>query len=415
MRMIFYECKKAFTSPILIVLFVLFTVYNIYLILNYSYLKEELQVANDLAKHYGIEISNESMEKLEQDMQRELDELNEIAAKHTNEQFSSVNDFLKNYELYSEEEQAFFNQLQIKEMYLNLAKSIESQYEQLDWTEIAQNQIFMYQLSGSAAKVLENEYAKLDERFAELKSNGEHRTWFFAGKPYRMHSFLFRKVFGHIIFEALIFIVLATALMTNYEFENKTYLVTYSTKRGRNLAKDKLIASFVTTTVMTVLLIGVTLGVYFSVFDYSDLWTSSVSSALNWEYNLPYVSWWNLTYIEFILWSILLIFICFLLFTAITFVLATFLKNSYFTFFLFACFFGISLLLPSIVPNSSKFTLYAGFNLPQLVLNPHMFFMGNSGLAMFQHYESITIGVWFVLVSLITMYSFRKFMKQDIH
>lgn len=420
MRTVVYECKKAFTSPIVIVLIVLFTAFNIYLILNQSYFKEELKVANELAKNYGVEISDKSIQRLEQDIQHEIDVINEIVKKHKSEPFSSVNDFLsslryEDYELYSEEEQAFINELQLKEMYLNLAKSIASEYDQLDWAEIAKYEIYKYQLSGRAAKILENEYEKLYERFEELKENGEHQTLFFAGKPYRMHSFLFRTVFSHIIFEALILIVLATALITNYEFENKTHFVTYTTKRGRNLAKDKFITTLITAGLITVYLIGVTLTIYFSVFDYSYLWKSSVNSAFNWEYTLPYVSWWNVTYVEFILWSIVLIFICLMLFASITFVMSTFLKNSYFTFFLFAAFFAISILLPKFMPKASMFIFYAGFNLPQLVLNPHMFFMGNSGLSMFKNYEMVTVGVTFVLASMVSLYSFKKFNKQDIH
>lgn len=420
MRTVVYECKKAFTSPIFIVLIVLFTAYNIYLILNQSYFKEELKVVNEIAKNYGVEITDESLQRLEQDIHKEMDVFNEIVKKHTNERFSSVNDFFQtlryeDYELYSEEEQAFLNELQLKEMYLNLAKSIDSEYDQLDWAEIAKNEIYKFQLSESAAKILVSEYEKLADRFEELKEYGEHQTWFFAGNPYRMHSFLFRTVFGHIIFEALILIVLSTALIANYEFENKTHLVTYATKKGRNLAKDKFIAALITAGLITVFLIGITFIVYFSIFDYSYLWKSSVNSALNWEYILPYVSWWNVTYVEFILWSIVLIFICLLLFASITFVLSTFLKNSYFTFFLFAAFFAISILLPKFMPKTSMLIFYAGFNLPQLVLNPHMFFMGNSGLSMFRNYEMVTVGVTFVLANMVSLYSFRRFNKQDIH
>ena len=50
------------------------------------------------------------------------------------------------------------------------------------------------------------------------------------------------------------------------EFENKTHLVTYSAKRGRHLMKDKLVASLLTTTVITVILLAITLSYIFYCF-----------------------------------------------------------------------------------------------------------------------------------------------------
>lgn len=420
MRIIFHEYKKAFRSPILIVLILLFTTYNIYLILSYSYFKDEITVANELAKTYGLNITDESIQRFEQDFHRDIKKLNEITEKHTSQEFTSVNQFLdtfryEDHNLFSEEDWTIFNKIQLKEMYLNLAKDIDSKYEQIDWEKIAGFEIEKYQLSGSAANTLKNEYAKLAQRFEEIKENGEHKTWFFAGKPHMMHSFLFRTIIGHLIFEALILIVLATALITNYEFENRTHLVTYSSKRGRGLVKDKLAASLFTSTAIIVFLFAITLGTYFLVFDYSYLWESSISSALNWEYNLPYVSWWNLSFLAFIIWSIVLIYVCLLLFSIITFVISLLMKNSYFTFFLFATFFAVFYMISSFMPSSSILVLITGFNLSTLIMNPHMFFMGNSGLVMFEHYEMITLSIWGMIVSVLCIYSLKKFNKQEIH
>lgn len=420
MRLVFYECKKAFTSPILIVLILLFTAYNIFLIFSNSYFKEELTVANELAKEYGVQITDESLQRFKQDLQTDLAKLNEMTRHHTSQEFTTVYEFLdtlgyEDHDLYSEEEWAIFTRLQLREMYFNLAESIDNDYESIDWKEISEIEIKKYGLSGSAATTLQYEYDKFSQRFEQMKTNEEHKTWFFAGNPYRTHSFLFRTIFGHLIFESMILIVLATALITNFEFENRTHLVSYSTKRGRNLLKDKLAASLLTATAITVFLFVITLGTYFSMFDYSHLWHSSISSALNWEYNLPYVSWWNLSFLDFLLLSISLVYVCLLLFSAMTFVISVFLKNSYFTFFLFAVFFAISYMMTSFMPTSSMLILITGFNLSTLVMNPHMFFMGNRGMMIFQHYEIITISAWTIIAIALCIFSFKRFKKQEIH
>lgn len=395
MRIVFQECKKAFTSPILLTLLVVFSAFNMFLIVNNTYFKDELKVANELSKTYGLEITNESLRQFEQDLQTDYAKLNAM----TSEEFDSVHEFLDTlkmdeYDLYTEEEHLFFQQLQLKEMYLNRAQSIDEDYLALDMIAAGEVEINKYGLSGKAADILRNEYKKLDKRFDQLKQNEEMKEWSFLGIPYKMHSFLFRTMFKTFMFEALLLIVLVTALLTTYEFENKTHLLTYSTKRGRSLMKDKLGASLITTTAFTTFLLLITLGAYFIVFDYTHLWGSSISSALNWEYNLPYITWWELPFLKFLLLVIALIYSCMLLFSAITFVIAVITKNSYFTFFLFLIFFAIGYILPSFMPTSSSLMLLTNFNLSIVVMNPHLLFTGNNGLTMFSYHELLTITVW---------------------
>lgn len=421
MKIIFYEYKKALTSPIIIFLTLLFAGYNLILIFDHAYIKEELTVANELAKTYGVKITDESLKKFEEDLQKEFVQLNEIAKKTTDKEFASVYEFLdtlpmEDYERYSEEEWAFISRLQLKEMYLHLAKNIDKNYAEMkaNWDSIVKITIDKYQLSGNAAKTLQKEFDKFEQRLDEIIETGEHKTWFFAGKPYMMHSFLFNTILKYSAIEALIIIVLATAFVTNYEFENRTHFVVYATKRGRNVIKDKLIASFVTAATIVTFLFVITLATYFLVFDYSYLWTSSISSALNWEFRMPYMAWWDLSFLSYFLLSILLIYACLFLFSTLTFVISIFLKNSYFTVILFAVFFIICYMFAGFMPNSSLIILISVFNLSTLILNPHQFFMGDSELTMFKNYEIITVTVWIIIAVTLYFLSWQSFKKQEI-
>jgi len=240
MRIVFQECKKAFTSPILLGLLVVFSAFNIFLIVSNTYFKDELKIANELAKTYGVEITDESLSQFEQDIKSDLGTLTSI----TGTKYENVNAFLDDlsleaYEKYSKEEQSFFHQLQLKEMYLDLAKNIDRDYAELDMQQVAEVKITQYHLTGKAAEVLRNEGEELSTRFEQLKQNGEHKEWFFAGKSYEMHSFLFRTLFKTFMFEALILIVLTTAMLTTYEFENRSHLVVYTTRRPSRIGDVK--------------------------------------------------------------------------------------------------------------------------------------------------------------------------------
>ena len=242
MRIIIHECKKALTSPILIALLIVFSAFNIFVIISSSDHKEELKMINEIIETYGLEITDDSLDEFESDVQIDVAELNRMTAS----EFTSVNEFLdglhfEDQEKYNDEQWEFIHQLQLKEMYLNMAKSIDESYEEIDIRKMAEAEIEKYGLSGKAAETLLNENEKFSERFEEMVNNGEHKQWFFAGKAYFMHTFLFKTVFLQIIIESLLLIVLTTALITTYEFENKTHLVAYSTKRGRKLMKNKLL------------------------------------------------------------------------------------------------------------------------------------------------------------------------------
>lgn len=126
----------------------------------------------------------------------------------------------------------------------------------------------MYNLSGSAADTVRNQYEKLSERFDGLKENGEHRNLFFIGKAYRMHTLLFKTLFRAFIIEIMVLAVLITGHLLAYEYESKTQLLTYSTKRGRKLDFDKFCISVIATILATTIIIGISLVIYFSLYDY---------------------------------------------------------------------------------------------------------------------------------------------------
>jgi len=414
-RIVWYECKKALTSPILIGLLLLFTAFNIFVIVNNSYFKDELKIADQLVEKYGREITDQSLHQFEKDLQVDLLKLEKI----TGQDFSSVYDFLDglNYEdrdLYDDSDWRFIEQLQLKEMYLGMANEIDGNYASIDLKKVAEATITESRLSGNAAKTLRNEFEKFSKRFEEMKQNGEHKECFFAGKAYFMHKFLFKTVFLHITIEALILIILSTALITNYEFENRAHLVTYGTTRGRRLMRDKLGASVATAALLTTFLLAGTLSTYFTVFDYTNLLGTSISSAFNWEYNFPHVSWWDLSVGLFLAGVIVIVYITMLLFSGLTFALTTLVKNSYVAAILMATFFVLALLIPGFMPTSSNLLFITSYSLSMLVMNISASFMGSSGLVMFKNFEWMTVICWTMITIVFCVFSLKWFNKKDI-
>lgn len=419
MRIILFECKKALLSPIIVCLLLLFTGWNIFIIYNASDFKEELPIVNELAGKYGARYTDALLATLDNEITTEVAQMNTITEKKTSQTFAGADDFFDQLTFeeqgrYTEKELDTFYDLFLKEMYRSAAASMDESYAGFDIQKIGESEITKFGLTGSAAETLRKEYEAFADRFATLQQNGEHRSWFFSGQNYHMHSLLFSTVFRHLVIEGMILVVLATALITNFEFEHRNQLVAYTTRRGRTLMADKLVASLLTILAIIIFLSVVTLGTYFTVFDYAHLWKTAISSGFNWENNFPYVSWWNWSFLTYFLMSLVLLFICMLLFSLFTFSISVLVKNSYFTFIIFASLFIAFFLIPGFIPNSTNFMLMSGYTLSTLVLNPHQWWMGTGGLAMFKNYEWMTITVWTIILIALCGFSFKKFARQDI-
>ncbi|BAQ10147.1 carbamoylphosphate synthase large subunit [Bacillus sp. OxB-1] len=415
MRIFLNECRKAATSPILIALLVLFCAYNIFLIVSSSNHKEELNIVNDIVDTYGLQITAASLQQFEKNVQTDLTELEKM----TGQKFGTVHDFLsglrfEDRDRYSEADWQFIDRLQIKEMYLGMAESIDESYATIDIEALGEGEVKKYALSGTAANILRKEYKKFAERFEEMVGNEEHKQWFFAGKVYFMHSFLFKTVFLHIIIESLLLVILATALIMNYEFESRTHLVSYATRRGRKLVKDKLAASLMIAAILTAIVLVVTLVTYFIIFDYSHVWKTSISSAFNWEYNFPNIAWWDLSVRQYLVGVIGLVMIGMLLFSGLTSALSIVLKNSYVAFSLMALFFVIAWLMPGFMSTSSRLLFISSYNLSTLLIGISGSFMGSSGLTMFKNFEWMTVASWTIFAVAFCFISIQRFRKEDI-
>lgn len=417
------EFKKLICTPVIIGLTVVFILFNIFSMSATSYLKEDLKIINNIISEFGYEINDEIISKMNDKYKNSLRELNKITKEKVNKTYSSIEEFAEsdeyqsnNYEggVFTQEELKFFNEVNLLYTYSNLSVDLIKAYEDIDINAIAKNTISSHDLSGQAAEISSKNYDKLAERFEEIKENEEHKNLFFFGINYRMHSLLFKETLMKCIFEIIILVVLMTAYLINFEFDNKTNLLVYSTKRGRKNMKDKFVICVASSIGVSVIILGVTLLAYFINFDYSEVLNVPITSAFNWEYKLPYISLFDHTVLERLLLSILIVIICAVIFTTIAFIICALIKNSYLVIFIFFILFGISLLIPQAISNSSALLIYSQYNVFQLIINSHMWFM-DMGPFMLRNYEVITIVTNATVVSLLAFLTMKKFKREDIN
>ncbi|ALC91346.1 hypothetical protein AM500_17230 [Bacillus sp. FJAT-18017] len=418
-NIIYQELRKVFVSPVIASLLIIFTVYNIFLIYDHSFFRDEIAVVNEVIGIYGTDITPDSIAAFENEYDSALENLNVLAQKKLSKTYQDASSFFTDIstdsnQTFTEAELTVASKAIVFEMYLDEMNGIGDTYEKLDLKRTAESEIANYNLSGEAAESVRKTFSQLETRKAEMIENGEHQTLFFHGKTYMLHTFLFRNLLKAILIEALILSVLAAAYINTYEFENKTHFITYSTKRGRKLAVDKLIASFTTSMSMTTFLIAFAMVCYFSVFNYSNVWNVPISSYFNAEFKFPYISWFELNFAEYFGLCILLLYICQLFFAAIAFVLSIFIKNSYLVFVVFLLVWGMAVMIPGLVPLDSNLLFTTRLNPFTLVNNPHLWFMA-WGAFRVKFQEITTVGIWSFILLAGLFISLARFKKQNIY
>ena len=412
------ELKKAATSPIIIGLLTLFIVFNSIIIFQHSYVKDELKVLNKMVDTFGYKIDDKMEANFNNYYDTQLKKLNEIINKKISRKYESVSEFYEeqNYyieDTYNKEEIEFIKELGIVEAYFYTMKDIDEVYSKVDIMGIAEGEIKKYGLSGKAADTVRNQYESFSKRFQQLIKNREHKNLFFLGKVYGMYSLLFKTLFQAILFEITILVVFITSYLVNDEFDNNTQAITYSTKRGRNLVKDKLYVSIFSNILVATVILITGLGLYFIIFDYSRLWNVPISSYFNTDKNFIYMSWWNMSFVQYLFSGIGLIYVITLLFTGIVFIIARAIRNNYIVFFIFTIIFGLAL-ITSIAPTNSNAIFIKSFTPFWLIMNSFLWFMESGAFSTFKYYELLTVGIWVVLLLIFSFLSIKRFKKQDI-
>ena len=414
-----FEFKKIVSSPIFIVLTLIFLAYNTMIIMNKSYIRNDLKVLNEIVDEIGYQINDEMMLDFKAYYEERLKYAKDILKENGYESYDTIGDFFENNYVnensnLSLEEIEFLSKLSNIESYYFLVNNLDEKYEFIEINKITEGDLSRSPYNDNINDIIRKNYDEFETRFEELKENGEQKNLFFYGRAYKMHSLLFKDIFKAMTYEIMILIVLVTSFILNYEFENKTSSITYSTKRGRNLIKDKLTVSLISTILIATIIIGVTLLIYFSVFDYSGLWSVSINSFFAQEFNMPYLTWWDMSVAKYLMLVITVTYILETIFCGITFVLSTIIKNSYVVFGVFVIMSGLLVLLPTIIPSTFNIVMLTAYTPFALILNESWWFMLKSSIATYKYYEVVTLVSWSLGVLIMGALCVNKFRKDSI-
>lgn len=295
----------------------------------------------------------------------------------------------------------------------------ENVFEGYDIGELTE--FYCYWLGDSpAGKWMARKYEKLQPRAEHLAESGAALDFYAGPITESLHELLFGSLFRLILGEAAVLGMLAMLYLLGYEDIQRTTAAVCASRTGRRLYRAKVLAGLAAAGGGYVLLAAGTLGVYFSLWDYSDIWSSSISSGFNrltdMLYSRPVLTWADFTVGRYLAAELALGLVLIAVFALLAAVCGTLVRHTYLAALTLIVLCLGGLVAPSICGEAGFWTLYALFMFgPVLVLlNPGGWFteLGLNGFVPWQ--ETVTAALWLGLLGVGLWLALGRSARKDV-
>lgn len=254
---------------------------------------------------------------------------------------------------------------------------------------------------GLAGRWVSGNYDKLEER-AETMSVEEKESLSFTG-GYKLHSYLFVGLMPLLAAEGMLMLFLATVYLLHFEGYFRTEDLMLTTRTGPRMYVVKLAAAGAFGFILCVALVCASLGIWFSLIDYSSVWDSYVSSVFNAEKRTinewyivfyPFVTWRPMTIAGYLKASLGILLLLYIMAWVLSGIGALLIRQS---FLLLACagitvtgLYAVGNLVQ--IPGLINFVLKC--NPVHLILKGGYWFMDYAAGDTYPGYEWLTCGLW---------------------
>lgn len=309
---------------------------------------------------------------------------------------------------------------EIESYYADYVKAYEGIYRDFDIRSILYSKISLSENFGTEGRYYEwisQNYDKLQERVEQIVTTGEDKYAFYPGINYKVHSILFTSVLRMLLLQILILTALAILYLMDYERIQKTEYLTYSGRTGRKIQYTKWLSGMAMSIIYAVILIIVTLLLFLLFVPMRGLWKTPVSSFMVMQqrgfYLYPYITFVRLSFGKYLLLSLLTVFLLIILVGILSGAGQLFFRNSYLTMLSIGILFLVLIALP--------YLFSTGFLHTAAALNPAAlwylcggWFIEYDPAASFAWSEFITIGVWLIIMLIVSEFGKKYFLNIDL-
>lgn len=182
-----------------------------------------------------------------------------------------------------------------REVLLAAARNMENIYATYDTAELATYYGEKVARDPLAVSLVNWKYELLQPQVDHLAATGAAMDVYAGPVTHDSHWFLFGTLLETIVGEGALAGMLVMLFLLGHESQQRTDQVLYTTKVGRGLVMRKVVAGVAAAIVLYVVLMAVSLGVYFAVWDYLGVWDANVSSQFNYVvegfFAKPFFTW----------------------------------------------------------------------------------------------------------------------------
>lgn len=290
-------------------------------------------------------------------------------------------------------------------------------YEDFQANEIAESYIWKYNITGKNAENIRNKYEKLQPVIDEKSANGDALSAYFGQQTHYRHSLLFEIIFMAIISESCLLALFATLVSVTYENMQGTEHIIYASKIGRRQLKTKLGASLMVAVVLTAVILGMSLCIFFLRFDFSGVCKDNVSSMFNYavsEYGKPFITWHSLTVTGYLGATIGVTFGLVICFCLVGYAAGVFARNGYGAFIGAASVIGATFLAKPLFPIGSISRSILNLTPVWLWENSGAWFTDGGADIIWANFESMGLLFSLVVLSTVAFIAAKIFNKREL-
>ncbi len=196
-----------------------------------------------------------------------------------------------------------------------LSQSGEKIFDKLDSSALGAAYYNERYINSSALdRCIKEKYERLQSSIDILDDDNADLSFYAGELTPAVHAALFEYQLKALTAECIIFISLLCLRAFSAELRNRTGDIVYSSRRGRDIAKDKMIADGIIGLLYCSALIIASLAVFFKSWNFNGLWDMNVASSFNYIhdtndaiYMKPFITWADMTVKNYFIYSMLLI------------------------------------------------------------------------------------------------------------
>lgn len=272
-------------------------------------------------------------------------------------------------------------------------------------------------LTGDYELNVMRKYEKLQAAIDVKAANDESLSSYFGDKTPYLHKLLFQTLFGAIIAESCLIALFIALISTGYERARNTEGIIYSSKSGRDILRTKFLASLTAGVTFFIVIIGISLVLFFLRFDWTNVWNDNTSSLFNRavdEHAKPFITWHSFSVSELVWSSIGIsagVVICFCL---LGYAIGTFIRNGYGAILIAVSTVGILYVVEPLFPYGS--ILRSALNLSPVGLwhNVGDWFTDGYADILWANFEYIGVGASIVVLTTMSFLAMAYFKRRDL-